>query len=570
MIYPQDAYIPLYENRDKFIILATGGRGSAKSFNISTFIERLSYEDGHKILYCRYTMSSAALSIIPEFIEKIELDGALGVFDVTQKDIVNKISGSAVMFRGIKTSSGNQTANLKSIQGLTTFVCDEGEEWVSEDDFEKLVLSIRKKGIQNRVIIVMNPSDVNHFIYRKYIKNTHKLIDVDGVQVQISTHPNVLHIHTTYLDNIEHLSRQFLNEIAEIKQANEKKYAHVVIGKWADVVEGAVFKKWVVVESIPDYVTKRGLGLDFGFTNDPTAIIECATNDTDLYLNEICYKTHMSTSAIIAELNKFDLKVMAESADPRLVQDIANAGINIYPVNKGSVKGISSILAGLDKMQEYTIHVTKNSYNILHEFRNYCWDKDKNGQFINVPIDKFNHAIDAVRYWVLCEILGRISGFSNIPAVNSVNDDELAGHAVFVLPNFDNSFISVSAFRFGNKVLIKDVIYNKNGDANREALLSMLDEKTLILFEAAKEWFPFANKIRLEKQYYSNMRVNKLNFDDTNSIASFSGVIKEKAVFLNSGNNEYNLFKGEVINYQDGQPSGPAYAVSRVISLYEF
>lgn len=213
MIEVQPVYNPLYENDDKFITLITGGRGSGKSFNASAFIERLTFEQGHKVLFSRYTMSSASLSVIPEFNEKIELEGTQEFFDVTQTDIENKVSGSIVMFRGIKTSSGNQTANLKSIQGLTTFVCDEAEEWVSETDYDKLVLSIRQKGIQNRIIIIMNPTDVNHFVYRKYIKDTHKLVDIDGVKVQISTHPNVLHIHTTYLDNISNLSQQFLDEI---------------------------------------------------------------------------------------------------------------------------------------------------------------------------------------------------------------------------------------------------------------------------------------------------------------------------------------------------------------------
>ena len=109
------------------------------------------------------------------------------------------------MFRGIKTSSGNQTAKLKSIHGITVFVCDEAEEWTNEVDFEKIVLSIRQVGIDNFVIIIMNPTDSNHFIYKKYIEKTHKLVEIDGVQVQISTHPNVLHIHTTYFDNLENL-----------------------------------------------------------------------------------------------------------------------------------------------------------------------------------------------------------------------------------------------------------------------------------------------------------------------------------------------------------------------------
>lgn len=131
--------------------------------------------------------------------EKIDLDGTTKYFKTTKTDIVNKMTKSRIMFRGIKTSSGNQTAKLKSIQGITTFVCDEAEEWTNEEEFDKIMLSIRKKGIQNRIIIIMNPCDSNHFIYQKYIEKTHKLVEIDGVQVQISTHPNVLHIHTTYL-----------------------------------------------------------------------------------------------------------------------------------------------------------------------------------------------------------------------------------------------------------------------------------------------------------------------------------------------------------------------------------
>ena len=170
MIQTQKVYNPLYENKDKFIIILSGGRGSAKSFNATTFIERLSFEAGHKILFSRYTMTSAGISIIPEFIEKIELEGTQDYFKVNKNEIQNIFSGSSILFRGIKTSSGNQTANLKSIQGITTFVGDEMEEWESEEDFEKLILSIRQKGKQLRVILILNPTNADHFIYKKYIK----------------------------------------------------------------------------------------------------------------------------------------------------------------------------------------------------------------------------------------------------------------------------------------------------------------------------------------------------------------------------------------------------------------
>nr|DAF23927.1 MAG TPA: terminase large subunit [Caudoviricetes sp.]DAH08288.1 MAG TPA: terminase large subunit [Caudoviricetes sp.] len=410
MIEPQEIYHPLYTDTEKFIILITGGRGSGKSFNASTFIERLTFEMTpvekivHQILYTRYTMVSAGMSIIPEMMEKIDLDGTTKYFKTTKTDIVNKMTKSRIMFRGIKTSSGNQTAKLKSIQGITTFVCDEAEEWTNEEEFDKIMLSIRKKGIQNRIIIIMNPCDSNHFIYKKYIENIHKLVEIDGVQVQISTHPNVLHIHTTYLDNLENLSPEFLKEVEDMKVSNPEKYAHVVIGRWADVAEGAVFKKWGIVKEFPRECKKVGIGQDFGFTNDPSAAVRCGIIDNRLYVDELFYETDMLSSAIANRLKPFSMKVFADSQDPRLIQEIKNRGVNIYPVDKfpGSIK------AGIDKIKDMEFFVTERSYNLITELRKYVWDKDKDGNYINEPVDEYNHLMDAIRYYVLGCLLGRI------------------------------------------------------------------------------------------------------------------------------------------------------------------
>lgn len=401
----------MYSNKDKFIILVTGGRGSGKSFSTSTFLERLTFEMTpedkivHQILYTRYTMVSANISIIPEFLEKAELDGTQKFFSSTRSDVTNKMTGSRVMFRGIKSSSGNQTAKLKSIHGITTFVVDEAEEWVSEREFETIMLSIRQKGIQNRIIIVMNPTDNNHWVYKRFIENTHEEVMYDGVPVQVSTHPNVLHIHTTYLDNAENLSPEFIKEVNEMKVNNPEKYAHTVMGRWADVAEGAVFKHIGVVKEFPKWCKKVAIGLDFGYTNDVSAAMICGMIDDNLYISELFYRTGMLSSDLIKELRKYgDMKVFSDSADPRLVQEIHNGGVRIYPVEKGA----GSIIAGIDKMKSLNIFVTENSYNLRKEFRNYVWDKDKDGNYINQPIDAWNHGIDATRYYILATLLGKI------------------------------------------------------------------------------------------------------------------------------------------------------------------
>jgi len=411
-IQPQPIYYPMYLRDDYFILLVTGGRGSGKSFNVATFIKRLTYETGrlnakkiaHQVLYTRYTMTSASISIIPEFLEKVELDGDTKNFKSTKTDVINKRSGSHIMFRGIKTSSGNQTAKLKSIHGISVFVCDEAEEWTDEESFDKIMLSIRQVGIRNLIIIIMNPCDSNHWVYKRFIEKTHKLVEYDGIPVQISTAPNVLHIHTTYLDNKEHLSKQFLEEVEKMKLENPEKYAHVVIGRWADVAEGAVFKKWGIVDEFPAWAKKIAFGQDFGYTHDPSASIRCGIVDNALYLDEVDYRTGLLSSDIIKTLRPWGLKVIADSADPRLIQEIHNGGIKIYAVEKGA----GSINAGIDKMKDMEIYITKRSYNLQSEFRKYVWAKDKDGNYINEPEDHDNHGIDAVRYYVLGELLGKI------------------------------------------------------------------------------------------------------------------------------------------------------------------
>lgn len=400
---------------------------SGKSFATSTFIERLTFEVGrnngrkiaHQILFSRYTMVSAEMSVIPEFLEKIDADGTSKYFSKTKTDVINKMTGGKVMFRGIKTSSGNQTAKLKSIKGLTVFVCDEGEEWTSEKEFETIMFSIRQMGLRNLIIIIMNPTDSNHFIYQKYIKDTHKIVEYDGVPVQISTHPNVLHIHTSYLDNIEHLSEQFIQEAQAMKQNNPERYGHIFMGQWADVREGAVFKEnWGIVDHFPENCKHIARAIDWGYTNDPTTCVKCGILDNDLYIDEQFYETGLLSSAIIQRLNSGGKSfVYADSADPRLIDEVALGGVIIYPVAKPA----GSIEAGIDKIRTFDhVFVTKRSVHVIEEKRNYVYAKDKDGNYLNIPEDHDNHCMDCIRYYINGAILGKI-----VKRTTNVNKSDL-------------------------------------------------------------------------------------------------------------------------------------------------
>lgn len=176
-------------------------------------------------------MVSANISIIPEFIDKIELMKWQNDFEITQNEIVNKLTGSKILFRGIKTSQGTATANLKSIAGVTTWVLDEAEELVDEDIFDRIDLSVRSMDAPNRVIMVMNPSFKSHWIYKRFIKETR---------------PDTTYIHTTYLHNKKNLSQSFIDQANRVKQENLHRYEHLFLGKWLDDAEGLLWNRPII------------------------------------------------------------------------------------------------------------------------------------------------------------------------------------------------------------------------------------------------------------------------------------------------------------------------------------
>jgi len=271
LIVLNDKYKPLFLNDTRFFIV-TGGRGSAKSFGVGTFASLLSFETGHKILFTRQTMTSAHLSIIPEFQEKIDLIGHSDKFNITKTEIENKASGSDIIFKGLKTSSGDQTASLKSLNGVTTWILDEAEELTDERTFDKINLSIRQKGRQNRVILILNPATKVHWIFKRFFEDAGVNPGFNGVK------GNVTYIHTDYRDNIKHLDQSFIDEVKQIELTNPFKYKHVVLGGWLEKTEGVILTNWSIgifqEHSVPVY------GQDFGFSVDPTTLVKTSINTT--------------------------------------------------------------------------------------------------------------------------------------------------------------------------------------------------------------------------------------------------------------------------------------------------
>ena len=387
MIKVHKKYRTILEKDSRYFIVS-GGRGSGKSFSINALLALLTYEAGHTILFTRYTLSSAYISIIPEFIEKLELFGCLGDFHITKDEILNKRSGSKIIFRGIKTSSGDQTANLKSLTGITTWVVDEAEELTDEQKFDTIDLSVRQQGKANRVILILNPTTKEHFIYSRFFEDR-------GVNEGVNTtKENTTYIHTTYLDNKENLSESYLEQIEQMKIRRPEKYKQQILGSWLDKAEGVIFNNWSLGEF--KQVGTSVWGQDYGFASDENTLVETNidTSNKIIYLKECFYLKALTTSQI-AELNSRHAKgglIIGDSAEPRLLHELKAKGCNV----RASIKGQGSITYGISLLQDYDIVVSPDSINLIKELNNYRWLEKKS----KTPIDAWNHILDAVRYAV--------------------------------------------------------------------------------------------------------------------------------------------------------------------------
>lgn len=219
----------------------------------------------------------------------------------------------------------------------------------------------------------------------------------------VNQDPRTFHFITTYKDN-PFLEQAIIAEIESLQSKSKTLWQVYGLGLQA-VIEGLVFKEFEMVDEIPELARKHHLrGMDFGFANDPTAIVDVYPAGDTLYLDELCYRTEMLTSDIVAllKINGAGVVTISESADPRLVQEIYRAGVNIHPVQKFA----GSIEAGISKLSEYHLKVTKRSYNLIKELRNYTYAQDKEGRWLNRPIDAYNHCIDAIRYVAMMKLMG--------------------------------------------------------------------------------------------------------------------------------------------------------------------
>lgn len=426
-----DIFKPLYTSNKRYFFL-TGGRGSTKTFSVHDLVAKLTYEKGHGILFTRYTMTSAEKSIIPEFKLTLERLGITQDFQITKTSAINKKTGSFIFFSGIKTSQGDQTANLKSLPGITTWIIEEGEDFNDEKAFDSIDDSIRQKGIHNRIIWIMNPTVSEHFIYNRWVGDWQKQVEIDGFKMMIGDHPEVENIHSTYLIATKYLSHSFLKKAwkwrtraktgycpIEEKQLSQDEwdqskawYLSNYLGGWRDRAEGVIYDNWEIGEF--NDMLPYAYGEDFG-SSDPDAITKVAIdhNLMQIHIDEIHFKNNTGTAQLMQYIHEkvgyVDL-IYADSASRRLIHDFQDGmhspsgewlcGVNMLPVNKSKGAKLNFVADSLNKCRSYKLIFTPRSVNCIKAVKNYVWHDKRSG----VPDHYMSDLPDSWRYGIVGQL----------------------------------------------------------------------------------------------------------------------------------------------------------------------
>lgn len=345
------------------------------------------------------TSAGKTYGILPILINKATKRPLLEI-SVVSESVPHLKRGAIKDFKKIMQETGRWNASRwNATDSRYTFSNKSFIEFFSADQDDKL------RGARRDMLYVNEANNISFSAYNELAMRTHEDIYLDWNPVstfwfdnEIKNDDNVDFITLTYEDN----EAAPKSAIDFILRAKEKASTSSYWQNWYKVyglgevgsLEGVVFSNWKQIDHIPEEARLLGLGLDFGYTNDPTAIVEIYQYNEHRILNEICYQTGLLNSQIADKLPKGHY-IIADSAEPKSIAELRRHGRNVIGVTKGR----DSINYGIDIMQRQNYLVTASSTNLIKELRNYAWDADKKtGAKMNKPIDSYNHAIDAIRY----------------------------------------------------------------------------------------------------------------------------------------------------------------------------
>lgn len=379
-----DAYIPYLNREEKFQVFY-GGAGSGKSvFIVQNLLIRL-LQQKQKLMIVRQTYSTHRDSTFSEVKAGLEKMGILDSCKISKTTLdIELPSGSTIIFKG-----ADEESKLLSIQGVSLIWIEEATE-ISKEIFDQLVLRMRGGRLRKHMFLSFNPISATHWLKKEFFDTPRKDAFVS---------------HTTYKDN-RFLEQEYIDNLLEMKERNPVKYDVYALGKWGTTGK-KVYENWTVAEFNRYELLKNNiylqsaLGADFGYISDPTTLI-CTLVDVEnrkIYIFDELYEHGLLNNEIAGEIIAKGYsreRIVADSAEKKSIDEIRGYGVTrMEPAKKGS----GSIMQGVQFINQFQIFVHPNCKHTIDELENYSYKKDKRtGQYLNQPIDNYNHLLDALRY----------------------------------------------------------------------------------------------------------------------------------------------------------------------------
>lgn len=416
-----DAYAPVFTGNKRYYILM-GGRGAGRSHVASQYgLTKLIEKEYFRCAIMRLVYGDIRNSIYQEIVDRIEEQDLKDTVTCREMPLSIECDGNVINGIGFKKSSGDQKSKLKSLANYNCVIIEEADE-IGEEEFMQLDDSIRKADSDIKIILLLNPPSKNHWIIKRWF-NLQKS-EVDGFYKPVLKkryEHNTEFIHTTYELNKDNINNATLDNWEHYKRTKPEHYYNMIKGLVSEGARGRIFKDWKVIsdeeyEQLP-YI--EYYGLDFGFSNDPTAVTGIKEHNDRVYFRELVYEKGLvnrdptgKRKSISQRLEQAgvdkDALIYCDSAEPKSIEELAMDGWNVVPAEKGK----DSINAGVDMLLSKEVFYTESSENWALENQEYKWALNRDKEPTNKPIDDYNHLMDAGRYGVFSNNQQEFIGFA--------------------------------------------------------------------------------------------------------------------------------------------------------------
>lgn len=387
-------YASLFTKKPRYFILM-GGRGAGRSTVASQFANaKLAAHEYFRCAIMRYILGDVRNSIYREIIDRADENGIKDSLTINDSTMTIRYGANSINAVGFRKSSGDQKSKLKSLANYNCVIIEEADE-IPEEDFMQLDDSLRTIKGDIVIILLLNCPPKSHWIILRWFYLLPSGIKDFYIPKLKEGIIDTVFLRTSYKDNVRNISAQSIASYEGYKSTKPDHYYGMIVGLVPEVVRGKIYTGWQVIDRIPHEARLEAYGLDFGYSNDPTAIVAVYKLNGGYIVDEVTFSKGLRNDQIAAILkNQDQAMVIADSAEPKSIDELILSDLVVLP----SRKGADSIKNGIDMVRSKKISVTKRSTNIIKEYENYSWLENKEGQTLNVPKPGYDHSMDALRY----------------------------------------------------------------------------------------------------------------------------------------------------------------------------